>query len=454
MSTLDSNKYNYIFNHLFQHIDSKQQLLDKFEVVPYGSTVECKNKIVFQLYSDWKEIRHTSIDDLLIFHPNSSEQRFYYFDDSNNLIFEHDLLSSAFYLLSGYQETISNKTDQLGRYSYDESLQARYQFVDKPLVNYYFDKIVEGILAYANKQNSTVSKKRLFTQFGFLLSHDIDVVDKYDYNNVGYKIKQLLGLTKEKVKLKTVFKYLVNFIFPSSSNNPYWNFDYLMDVSEKMGHRSSFYFLPKGEKHVDSYYEFNDARIKNAMQRLGEKGFEVGLHGTVKSHVDEREMSRIYKDLQKVCAQPLIGTRQHRLMFDTNKTFSNQQKVGLKYDTTLGFAAHEGFRNSYCYPFQPFDFTNNQPYDLYEFPLVAMDVTLFNYRGLTQEKAKQNVIKLCDEVIKFGGIFSLLWHNNFFDTERYPNIYEYYEQLLLSINAKKCEGLSGAMLYNKLQKEQ
>ncbi|OGX90643.1 DUF7033 domain-containing protein [Hymenobacter coccineus] len=50
-----------------------------------------------------------------------------------------DVISAAFYLLSGWQEYFSDARDQHGRFPYAASVQARYGFVALPVVNYYFD---------------------------------------------------------------------------------------------------------------------------------------------------------------------------------------------------------------------------------------------------------------------------------------------------------------------------
>ncbi|MBC8084473.1 MAG: hypothetical protein H7Z21_14845, partial [Hymenobacter sp.] len=52
-----------------------------------------------------------------------------------------DLISAAFYLLSGWQEYFSAERDWHGRFPYAASVQHRYDFVAVPVVNYYFDML-------------------------------------------------------------------------------------------------------------------------------------------------------------------------------------------------------------------------------------------------------------------------------------------------------------------------
>jgi hypothetical protein len=57
----------------------------------------------------------------------------------NKVIISADIISAAFYLLSGWQEYFSDERDRHGRFPYAASVQATYGFVALPVVNYYFD---------------------------------------------------------------------------------------------------------------------------------------------------------------------------------------------------------------------------------------------------------------------------------------------------------------------------
>ncbi|RYF12518.1 MAG: hypothetical protein EOO40_01100 [Deltaproteobacteria bacterium] len=73
----------------------------------------------------------------------------FFFDDApaapllflqeNQAFIAADIISAAFYLLSGWQEYFSSERDQHGRFPYAASVQKKYGFVALPVVNYYFD---------------------------------------------------------------------------------------------------------------------------------------------------------------------------------------------------------------------------------------------------------------------------------------------------------------------------
>ena len=76
--------------------------------------------------------------------------------------------------------------------------------------------------------NIGFKEKRLFENFGFLLTHDIDRIDAYCFEEVKAKFKQFLGLLpsnyKKLIALKVFFKYLINWLVPLTTENPYWTF--------------------------------------------------------------------------------------------------------------------------------------------------------------------------------------------------------------------------------------
>ena len=57
----------------------------------------------------------------------------------NRLIINYDILASAFYFLSCWQEHYSQTTDQYGRFPARESMLMQLGVLEIPVVNYYFD---------------------------------------------------------------------------------------------------------------------------------------------------------------------------------------------------------------------------------------------------------------------------------------------------------------------------
>ncbi|MFW6275650.1 MAG: polysaccharide deacetylase family protein, partial [bacterium] len=454
---LTQNQIHYVFYHLNLFLDLNGEIKERILFVNNSSdlqNIKSRGKIIFMLSEN--SLDHSkaiAIDNILYLFSNSKIKEHYRIEN-DNLIFNHDILKSAFYLLSGYQEQFPKQKDMHDRFRFAESVQYKLGFVDKPLVNYYFQIIIEGLKEFGKLNKIFITEKNYFKTFGFILSHDIDRVDYYSIHQIKYFIKGLLGLSQTGYSKKQLFFLLphniVGCIFPFLKKDRYWSFEWLRKTETKLGIKSTFYFLLKGIKHHDAYYDVNEKRIRKIINYLENEGCEIGVHGTVGSYKDAGELKYCIKRLNKVTSEKIKGIRQHRLKFNHPETFKIQQNEGLIYDSTLGFAEHEGFRNSFCFPFKPYDFEKDRMIDIWEIPLMVMDVTLFNYRNLSFAEAQIKIENLIGEVNKFSGIFTLLWHNGYFDEIKFPGITDFYTGLLKRIMKKNPKADTGIGTINQI----
>jgi len=440
-------------NHVFEHIQLVMDIDFFRKEIAYG---EIKDSSI-EFFASNKNLEVKEVEGVPILFA-SDEDKIYSVTNDGYLIFYHDLLKSAFYLLSGYDEQFVNKgRDHWNRVTYEGSIQQRMGIMNRPLVNEYFDLILKGINEYlAFHKKPVLVKRKLFDSFGFLLSHDIDVIDKYGWPHLGYKIKELFGLVRSEhsfVKLlKATFVSAFQFINPWRSN-PYWNFDDLMMLEKKCHIKASYYFLAFDEK-GGSRYRFQEKRLVNLFAQLSNANHEIGIHGTTDTSTDSDQLKKEIAELEESSNIKVVGGRQHRLWLEGTKTFGIHQAAGLKYDSSFGFAEHEGFRNSFCLPLKPYDFERKEAIDCWQFPLMAMDVTLFSYRKLSPKQIKSSIQSIIAEVEKHNGIFTLLWHNSFFDETLYPGVRQTYEELLQLMDDHRATGITGKELVSKLEENQ
>ncbi len=435
---LSNNQIDYILSHLNQSLDLDGIKKTFFFKHAEKLSDDVKNKIVFVLSKEnLIDENILCIHNIPILFPLSDKKDLYSIDKNNNLIFHHDLLKSAFYLLSGYQELNPEYRDRFGRFPYELSIQKKLGIIEKPVVNYYFEFIIKGLEEFCKKQGLELKRKQVFRPFAFFLSHDVDKIDTYNFYDFIYYLKVLFGLTKKDIslskKIRKVAEYGFNYFF--TRKNPNWDFDFLRSIEDKYGFTSTFYFLPKDLKHQDAYYSFTEKRVQNLFKKLKAEDCEIGIHGTNRSATILKYLKSNISELEQAAFVKIKGIRQHRLIFDMNITPYLHEEAGLIYDTSLAFAEHEGFRNSYCLPFKLYNFKEDRPFKTWEIPLNVMDATLFEYRKLNMDDAFISVQKILDEIIKFNGVFSLLWHNGFFDEILHPGIKNFYIKLLKIINS-------------------
>ena len=276
-------------------------------------------------------------------------------------------------------------------------------------------------------------------RFAVCLTHDIDSV---------FRTIPEIGLNSAKSLYKrdlNGFSRSLKGIF--NKRNPLCNFEEIMDLEDKYGAKSSFYFLALQPGDQDYSYDIMD--LKDDIRNIQNRGWEVGLHGGHDAHNSYEKICDEKKRLEDALGSRVVGYRNHYLHFRVPDTWEHLAKAGFLYDTTFGYADCAGFRNGMCHPFRPYNLDTDAVIDILEIPLVVMDGTLFSsYMRLTPDEALSQVKCLIDRVAECRGVFTLLWHNSMFldgtiEKETYGKILEYcYE--------KNAWMTSGEEIYNNI----
>ncbi|MCX6254819.1 MAG: hypothetical protein NTV31_10130, partial [Bacteroidia bacterium] len=85
----------------------------------------------------------------------------------------------------------------------------------------------------------------------------------------------------------------------------------------------------------------------------------------------------------------------------------------------------------------------NRMLSYWEIPLNVMDSTLFHNRKLSIDDARESMMTILEEIKRFNGVFTLLWHNSYFNESEVPGITNFYFDLLNIIIAEKPEISTG-----------
>lgn len=423
---LNQNKIDYIVHHLRLLFRWDKRLEQHFV---FGSKPEnASARIIFTLsehpLGQVKRIGHQ-----VVLFPASDSDDWYIFDQQGNLVFRHDLLKSAFYLLSGYQESLPYKGDAEGRFSFADSIQKKFEFATFPLVNFYFEIVGNGLAEFCRRYDLAFERRDIWDgrKFGFVLSHDVDRVDQYTIHELKLRLKQLLRSGRDSGRFYLLIRSIIGLL---RGENPYWNFEWMKKLEKTSGLNSVWYFLPRHVLHRDAYYSFSEQRIKQLAASLLDAGDEIGLHGVYHARNDQNLFQQNLKEITALTGRPPAGVRQHWLSFKYPQTLRIIEKAGLKYDTSWAFADYAGWRNSFCLPFRPYDLEQDRMMNLWEVPLCVMDASLLEYQKLSTQQAFGIVDQMLQATRRFNGLFVLLWHNSFFDEYLNPGVVELYQKIL------------------------
>jgi len=256
-------------------------------------------------------------------------------------------------------------------------------------------------------------------QFAVCISHDVDhlfVTESFS--------RKLLNTSKRFLKgdLRMGGHYLKTFI--DKDIYPPYNLKRLIALNDKNGIKSSFYFLSLASGEEDYNYDVDQIADQFDLVRRGKN--EIGLHGGHEAYRDLAKLTEEKNRLEKVLGMKVKGYRNHYLRFELPTTWNHLAEAGFEYDTTFSYADSVGFRNGMCYPFLPFDFSMNRFVDIVELPLIVMDATLFHYMRLDPKVALTICRRLCADVKRYHGVFTLLIHNHFLQGE----MGEFYRDLI------------------------
>lgn len=315
-----------------------------------------------------------------------------------------DIVASIFFMLSRWEEIANTKRDSLDRFEETESLSIIFNFYQRPIVNEYIDLIK----CLINKKFSKISF--LPRLLNVIVSTDVDFILRYDRLT---KISKALIGDLFKRKSFTMFKQTINDVYDikfNSKSDVFDTFDFLMNVSEQYSLKSRFYFIPSLLNESYSTYNIDDMFVRKTIDKILTRNHIVGIHPSFNSYLDNLQFEKELHRLQALGVNVTEG-RQHLLCFKNPNTWQLWDDNNLKYDSSLGFHSHLGFRSGICYAYPVYNLQTKQVLSLREQPLICMDSAV---RRITNDKleAVKLIKTIVDEVKKYGGDFTILWHNS------------------------------------------
>ena len=267
------------------------------------------------------------------------------------------------------------------------------------------------------------------THFAVCLTHDIDIV----YRSIPSKGLAALHSLKQ-CNPSSAFRTLSQ---ACSRKIPLCNFQDIMELEEKYGAKSTFFFMAEHSDEQD--YSYNIEDLEQEIGKIVDRGWEIGLHGGCSSYLSQEEMREKKKRLEKVGGKSVNGYRNHYLRFRTPDTWQFLSDAGFQYDTTFGYADCVGFRNGMCHPFKPFNRITRSEIDILEIPLTIMDCTLESYMRLDAGNAWEITHRLIDATKRCHGVITILWHNTYMEGEWL----KFYEKIMRYCKEKGAWMVSG-----------
>lgn len=178
--------------------------------------------------------------------------------------------------------------------------------------------------------------------------------------------------------------------------NPYYNIPEIMEIEEKFGAKSTFFFRSVYEN--GNYEDYEDD-----IRSLIDGGWEVGLHCDPSSVDDIEKLGKEKEKLERLAKTKLQGNRVHYLKF-TKKLPKMLKDLGFSYDSSLRNSKDKIDESEMG--FQNLD-------GLVEFPVTLMDAYLFTHMKIDEKQVIPTFKQTLDYARKNDTkVITVIWHDN------------------------------------------
>ena len=323
-----------------------------------------------------------------------------------------DIIASAFFWISRYEEVLIEKRDEFDRIPEEELIAVREKITARPLVDEYSE------LLYQWMERVGIKLERKRSRFRVVLSHDIDS----DIQSTGSKetfyqarrfiydeiirnrrlksgISAALHWSKELLRLRDNETILRK----------------ISEIDREYGFTPHFFMMANGTHQRDAAYDIFSPETKRAIEAIINSGGAIGLHCGLDSHQSAEQLKTETVNLKKAVPDRFFnGVRCHYLKFFVPLTWRMFEEMGFHVDSTLGFSNFYGFRCGTCHPFKPFDIDQRRVFNIWEYPLILMDKCLITQKGYHRREILSQVKELIATVRSHSGCLIINWHNVFF----------------------------------------
>ena len=324
---------------------------------------------------------------------------------------EHDLVHAIGELLTDAVHADNADRDAHGRLPHESSWSVASGIGDRPVVDLYVGFIGEVIAAVTGVEPAPRWPDG--RDACVVLSHDIDEPDRYAL------VRHLRRPWRLRRAPRTLVTEAVRLAARRRSDpdpDAYWVFPELMELESRHGFRSTHFFAVTPFHAADGSledvaYDAGGIRYRRVMTELRAGGFGIGLHAGYRSFERAERFGEERRALEEFSGGDVLGLRHHywHLGPDVAATLRAHEAAGFRYDSSIAFNDHVGFRRSAGMPYRPFDLAGQRPVATWQMPPFCMDGNLF-YASDHVEAAVSVVSSVVDEIDAVGGFGAIDWH--------------------------------------------
>lgn len=312
-----------------------------------------------------------------------------------------DPIASIFYLITCYDEYLSEELDAHDRFPGKSSLVYNYGWIDKLMVERWSEEIISFI---EESNNVKIDSKSI--PFKIVPTFDVD-------NAFAYKLKEgvrkWMSMSKDLIRFDKRRLDERRKVLKQGVRDPYDTYDTIKSIIAK-GFDVKIFWLLGDYGTYDRNVNHEREELRSLIRSFSEI-CTVGLHPSYQSNDSRSILVEEKRRIEEIVGEEIVSSRQHFLKLKLPYTYEQMLSTGFLNDYTMGFAEIPGFRAGIARPYLWYNLKKDILTELSIHPFAYMDGTLNEYMKLSIEESKQKVDELKAEVKMYGGDFVMIWHN-------------------------------------------
>lgn len=319
------------------------------------------------------------------------------FFKTKNADFPFDIFAACFYLISRYEEYLPHTKDMYGRYSHENSIAHKENFLQQPAINIWLKHFKQTL---AEHFPSMVFKER---KFSYLPTYDIDMA--WAYKEKGF-LRNTGGFFKSP-SLGRISTLL------GLADDPFDCYDYLDALHTENYLKPIYFFLVAKENGV---YDKNILPENEAMQsliKLHAEKYTIGIHPSWKSFDDEALLQEEKLCLENIGATSIEKSRHHYIKMELPQTYNRLIEQNIYEDYSMGYGSINGFRASVASSFFWFDLQENKITKLRVHPFCFMDANSYYEQKQNLQQTKEELEYYLKTCTNLNATLITIFHNSF-----------------------------------------
>ena len=336
--------------------------------------------------------------------------------------FPFDIFSSAFYLLSRYEEYLPHEKDMYGRYAHENSLAYKEEFLKFPLVNIWLQDFKKFL---QSKYSSGITHH---SSFRFLPTYDIDIA--YSYRGKGF-FRNTAGFVKSFFRGDFAAIRERSRVLSGKEKDPYDSFDWMDELHRGNNLQPVYFFLiPEIQGTYDKNILPSEPVMKKLVTDTAEK-YTTAIHPSWKSGDEECLLSEETGRLRELTGKTVDTARFHYVRFHLPHSYRRLIHEGIKKDHSMGYGSINGFRASVASSFFWYDLEKEEQTELEIFPFCFMEANSYYEQKYSVKETKEEIMQYLSVVRSVNGLLITLWHNHFFGTcKEFAGLREVYADFI------------------------